>query len=1770
MDSRIGLDYIVENRDYISKLGTALDTNNAVVKKQVFELLSALCAYNADGYTRAIETLEFYKNLKNERYRFKIVINELEKATNIEYQVALLAFINCVIISAATLQDRIRIRNEFIGLKVLPLLNNLRKVAQSVGDIIVQLDVFDEQRECDEAQSLQGPNGINLNSHLDVFYAILRQVADTPQEVPFLSILQHLLRIDPKERVSDVVWDTTEKLVHRATLLESHEDSVRLLRTTTAQKFTCPNCRSDAVSPTRKPNATTIAPPPPPPPAPAPPPPPPGCGKVGGSVAGGAPPPPPPPMTMCNGPPAPPPIPGAPPAPPPVGNLLSAKTTMPARSLTPEPRLNDVLLPQQDTPAPKAKMKTLNWGKIPPHKVIGKQNLWTIVAHNHQDTTMEDIDWNEMEGLFCLQSTSAQGSPKLGRADGSAGASSSGYDTLDRKSKKESTEINLLDGKRTLNVNIFLKQFKGYNSNEDIVQLIQDGNHEVIGAEKLRGLLKILPEVDEIDLLKSFNGDRQRLGRAEKFLLLLMEVPSYKLRIESMLLKEEFAANVTYLDPCINTMLEAAEDLMNCRSLQEVLYLVVVAGNFLNSGGYAGNAVGVKLSSLTKLTDIRANKPGMNLIHFVAIQAEKRDASLLNFTNELSNLESASKTNLEQIGIDIKNLDSQLQKIKRQIEMPNTDEDIKDQMMDFLQSAEGEMTVLKAGMDAVDSMRLKLADFFCEDPATFRLEECFKILQTFCDKFKQAVKENERRQQLEEQASLRQKQREEQLARRAKYATLNGTPGSDFDSQFSLDSPFDPRASPALSRKRYGSFNNGSNVEVNNSFIRSEATNGHCDGQSPDITPNGSMRRRRSRVLNEEDDLMEFLRTSGHERNSRERKAAYGSLDRSWARRARSGSSSRKRPDLLNIDFGADRERAASPLPINVAEKSSPLSPSNGEIVQTNNDDTKPRISREWRQKIENWLQSNENDEKQDEEYKRKRRLVNINRRSLENESESERKLDTLPEEKFVPTTPNSCTKTSNQQTLTNNVTNNNNNRDGYKRVYPDWKPSKTLETDVVGTIEAIANVNDARENSKKQLEKPSISESDLSSTTKSYIHNKYSAPYSSTEEVVYRRQRSVENNPMQLDPIAEEDRRKSLIAQQMAEKDANERLQIYIRSPTSTTPSDRKSVERTSPPHHHHQQPATVSQNSTTVTNDTAASSTKVNYVERRKSKSPSPSFQTNRFHSDNTSLKCNDMHSTSKRKEIDADNIETPPASRRIISSPTSTLVTVNRPEPTKTQVETNAESYPAGNDMESSETPGHFDRYSIARRTRRYKRPTDYSSGNEELTSAKDSSEENSLNQINKTEETPQEMVPVPTPVPTKVEEITKPEKPKRVSARTITKLEKVGRHISSINQEDVQEALRNLKSPTDVPERLWSPPREILSQRSPNLATTTTTANGSTIIKVSNHELNDEGFEETQSLVSDTPSQGKESINSSCNEANEISKLSQKPVSQKVTPIQKISSRLADRLQISRLRSSTAKSQTNATGTTTGSARRTPSASVDRSRPTRSTSGPAVHGPASSPAAAHMSNFTNNAIRRATSLRKTLPQVAEAASNSNKRDVERSSSRNSLRSSRSSINSATSTNTVKRMPMGLGIHKSPLQTMSVDSSPSKRPLGTQNIRTSANRLGTGVPASRSSSSGSSVGPSVVVVRNRINPATQRQTSSHSSLGNSTSFKENQTNIGSTRPQSARSAILVKATITNPSQSAAQQQQRGATSRSSSSVRSSSSFMRPTASSATKRSK
>lgn len=103
----------------------------------------------------------------------------------------------------------------------------------------------------------------------------------------------------------------------------------------------------------------------------------------------------------------------------------------------------------------------------------------------------------------------------------------------------------------------------------------------------------------------------------------------------------------------------------------------------------------------------------------------------------------------------------------------------------------------------------------------------------------------------------------------------------------SVPSEEDPTASPRVIRRRMGSTNsivNGSCGDLTNT-----------DTQSPDVTPNGTLRRRRSRLSSEdrEDNLMDYLRSTAEADSIRDKSKTgeSGSLDRSWFRRK--GSSRR-------------------------------------------------------------------------------------------------------------------------------------------------------------------------------------------------------------------------------------------------------------------------------------------------------------------------------------------------------------------------------------------------------------------------------------------------------------------------------------------------------------------------------------------------------------------------------------------------------------------------------------------------------------------------------------------------------------------------------------------------------------------------------------------------------------------------------------------------------------------------------------------------------------
>nr|XP_020751423.1 FH2 domain-containing protein 1 [Odocoileus virginianus texanus] len=395
----------------------------------------------------------------------------------------------------------------------------------------------------------------------------------------------------------------------------------------------------------------------------------------------------------------------------------------------------------------KKRMRSFYWKTIPEEQVRGKTNIWTLAAsqqHHYQ------IDTKTVEELFGQQEDATKASPS--RRGGS----------LNSSSREAREEITLLDAKRSMNIGIFLKQFK--KSPPSIVEDIHQGKSEHYGSETLREFLKLLPESEEIKKLKAFSGDVAKLSLADSFLHCLIQVPNYSLRIEAMVLKKEFLPSCSSLYTDMTILRNATKELMSCEELHSILHLVLQAGNIMNAGGYAGNAVGFKLSSLLRLADTKANKPGMNLLHFVAQEAQKKDAMLLNFSEKLLHVQEAARLSLDNTEVELHSLFVRTKTLKENIQR---DRELCQQMEDFLQFALEKLAELERRKRELQVEAHTLIDFFCEDKDTVKLDECLQIFRDFCVRFNRAVKDNHERQVQE----LRQRQRLKELEQKRRSWT---------------------------------------------------------------------------------------------------------------------------------------------------------------------------------------------------------------------------------------------------------------------------------------------------------------------------------------------------------------------------------------------------------------------------------------------------------------------------------------------------------------------------------------------------------------------------------------------------------------------------------------------------------------------------------------------------------------------------------------------------------------------------------------------------------------------------------------------------------------------------------------------------------------------------------------------------------------------------------------------------------------------------------------
>ena len=307
--------------------------------------------------------------------------------------------------------------------------------------------------------------------------------------------------------------------------------------------------------------------------------------------------------------------------------------------------LEDIGLKPKPKVEPAKKLKSLFWSKVQPKSLAG--TVWISMKEP------TNIEFKELEGDFfdATKEKASAASPSVGEM---------------RLKKKAPAEIILVDPKRNQNVSIALARFK--SSNVELRQKIIAFDPTMINGETIGKLQMMIPEDEEIGLVRDFDGDKKMLGKVEKFFLEMARIPRLKMRLDCASVLLQFDTDFELLVQKKELFLDATKAVKSSKSLLEVLSMIMAIGNYLNGGNARGQAHGFKLDVLTKLTNMRANerKKG-TLMNFLLGQIERTRRELLEFPSEMLKVEEASAISLNQLESDFKQLEVGMKKVKNEL-----------------------------------------------------------------------------------------------------------------------------------------------------------------------------------------------------------------------------------------------------------------------------------------------------------------------------------------------------------------------------------------------------------------------------------------------------------------------------------------------------------------------------------------------------------------------------------------------------------------------------------------------------------------------------------------------------------------------------------------------------------------------------------------------------------------------------------------------------------------------------------------------------------------------------------------------------------------------------------------------------------------------------------------------------------------------------------------------------------------------------------------------
>ncbi|XP_063733037.1 protein diaphanous homolog 1 [Eleginops maclovinus] len=318
--------------------------------------------------------------------------------------------------------------------------------------------------------------------------------------------------------------------------------------------------------------------------------------------------------------------------------------------------------------------------------------------------------------------------------------------------KKKVKELKTLDSKCSQNLSIFLGSFR--LPYMEMKHAILEVNEKVITESMVQNLIKLLPSAEQLNILGEMKDEYDDLAESEQFGVVMSGIKRLMPRLQAILFRLQFEEQLNNIKPDVVSVTAACEELRKSQSFTKLLELILLVGNYMNSGSRNGNAFGFSMSYLCKLRDTKTADLKQTLLHFLVDVCQEQYPEIMGFADELIHVEKASRVSAEALQKSLELMGRQIKTLEKDLETfppPQNDKDLfVEKMTSFVSSAHEQYEKLDLLNKNMEKQYSDLGEYLVFDPRKISVEEFFGDLNTFKNMFQQAVKENQKRKEAEE------------------------------------------------------------------------------------------------------------------------------------------------------------------------------------------------------------------------------------------------------------------------------------------------------------------------------------------------------------------------------------------------------------------------------------------------------------------------------------------------------------------------------------------------------------------------------------------------------------------------------------------------------------------------------------------------------------------------------------------------------------------------------------------------------------------------------------------------------------------------------------------------------------------------------------------------------------------------------------------------------------------------------------------------------------